>query len=55
VLLAGRVLQVTGAAALTALTLVIARQTVGKDKMGRFMGLLGAMSAIGTALGPTLG
>lgn len=38
-----------------ALTLVIARQTVGKNKVGRVMGLLGTMSAIGTALGPTLG
>ncbi len=55
VLLAGRVLQGAGAAALMALTLVIARQTVGKEKMGRVMGLLGTMSAIGTALGPTLG
>jgi MFS family permease len=55
VLLAGRVLQGAGAAALMALTLVIARQSVGKDKMGRVMGLLGTMSAIGTALGPTFG
>jgi MFS family permease len=55
ILLAGRAAQGAGAAALMALTLVIARQTVGKDKVGRVMGLLGTMSAIGTALGPTLG
>ncbi|MEZ5856762.1 MAG: MFS transporter [Hyphomicrobiaceae bacterium] len=54
-LLAGRAAQGGGAAALMALTLVIARQTVGKDKVGFVMGLLGTMSAIGTALGPTLG
>lgn len=54
-LLAGRAAQGAGAAALMALTLVIARQTVAKDKVGRVMGLLGTMSAIGTALGPTLG
>ncbi|MGE0766475.1 MAG: MFS transporter [Hyphomicrobiaceae bacterium] len=54
-LLAGRALQGAGAAALIALTLVLARQTVGRDKMGRIIGLLGTMSAVGTALGPTLG
>ena len=55
ILLAGRTAQGAGAAALMALTLVIARQTVDKDKVGRVMGLLGTMSAVGTALGPTLG
>jgi MFS family permease len=55
ILLAGRAAQGAGAAALMALTLVIARQTVGKDKVGRVMGLLGTMSAIGTALGPAVG
>src|SRR3982750_818905 len=30
-------------------------ETVPKEKTGRAMGLLGTMSAIGTALGPTLG
>jgi MFS family permease len=34
---------------------VLARQIVAKDAVGRVMGLLGTMSAIGTALGPSLG
>lgn len=55
VLLAGRTAQGAGAAALMALTLVIARQTTPKDNFGRVMGLLGTMSAVGTALGPSLG
>jgi len=55
ILLVGRAVQGTGAAALMALTLVIARQTVPKNKLGRVMGLLGTMSAIGTALGPAVG
>jgi MFS family permease len=54
-LIVGRAAQGVGAAALMALTLVIARQTVPKDAVGRLMGLLGTMSAIGTALGPTMG
>jgi MFS family permease len=55
VLIAGRAVQGVGAAALMALTLVIGRQIVPKDAVGRVMGLLGTMSAIGTALGPSLG
>jgi MFS family permease len=55
VLIVGRAVQGVGAAAIMALTLVIARQTVPKDAVGRVMGLLGTMSAIGTALGPTMG
>jgi MFS family permease len=55
VLIVGRAIQGVGAAALMALTLVMARQTVPKRAVGRVMGLLGTMSAIGTALGPTLG
>jgi MFS family permease len=55
VLIVGRAIQGVGAAALMALTLVMARQTVPKRAVGRVMGLLGTMSAIGTALGPTMG
>ena len=55
VLIAGRAMQGVGAAALMALTLALVRQTVPKEATGRAIGLLGTMSAIGTALGPTLG
>lgn len=55
VLVMGRAVQGAGAAALMAMPLVIARQTTAKAEVGRVMGLLGTMSAIGTALGPALG
>jgi MFS family permease len=38
-----------------ALTMAFVGETVPKEKTGRAMGLLGTMSAIGTALGPSLG
>ena len=38
-----------------ALTLTFVGETVAKEKFGSAMGLLGTMSAIGTALGPSLG
>jgi MFS family permease len=38
-----------------ALTMAFVGETVPKDRTGGAMGLLGAMSAIGTALGPSLG
>lgn len=38
-----------------ALTMAFVGETVPKAKTGRAMGLLGTMSAIGTALGPSLG
>jgi MFS family permease len=38
-----------------ALSMAFVADTVPKDKTGRAMGLLGTMSAIGTALGPSLG
>jgi MFS family permease len=38
-----------------ALTLAFVGETVPKERTGRAMGLLGTMSAIGTALGPSLG
>ena len=54
-LIAGRAAQGLGAAIMMALTLAIVGETVLKEKTGNAMGLLGTMSAIGTALGPTLG
>jgi MFS family permease len=54
-LVAARAAQGAGAALMMAMTLALAGGTVPKDRIGRAMGLLGTMSAIGTALGPTLG
>jgi EmrB/QacA subfamily drug resistance transporter len=54
-LIAARILQGCGAAVLMALTVAMVRETVTKEKTGSAMGLLGTMSAIGTALGPSLG
>jgi EmrB/QacA subfamily drug resistance transporter len=54
-LIAARALQGFGAAAMMALTLAFVGETVPKEKSGSAMGLLGTTSAIGTALGPTLG
>ncbi|WP_340118305.1 MFS transporter [Pelagibius sp. 7325] len=54
-LIAARALQGLGAAILMALTLALVRETIAKDKTGSAMGLLGTMSAVGTALGPSLG
>lgn len=55
VLIAVRVAQGTGAAVLMALTMAMATSAVAKEQTGRSVGLLGTMSAVGTALGPTLG
>lgn len=55
VLIAGRGLQGIGGAILMAMPLSIAREVVAKDRIGSAMGLFGTMSAIGTALGPSLG
>jgi len=54
-LIAARAAQGLGAAAMMALTMAFVGDTVSKEKTGSAMGLLGAMSAIGTALGPSLG
>jgi MFS family permease len=54
-LVAARVAQGLGAAAMMALALAFVGDTVPKGRSARAMGLLGAMSAIGTALGPSLG
>lgn len=54
-LIAARALQGLAAAVLMALTMALVADAVPKAGIGRAMGLLGTMSAIGTALGPTLG
>jgi len=54
-LIAARAMQGLGAAILMALTMALVRETVPKERTGSAMGLLGTMSAIGTALGPSLG
>jgi EmrB/QacA subfamily drug resistance transporter len=54
-LIAARAAQGLGAAIMMALAMAMAGETVGKARLGTAMGLLGTMSAIGTALGPTLG
>ncbi|VVO36023.1 MFS transporter [Pseudomonas fluorescens] len=54
-LIGGRALQGLGAAIMMALTMAFVGETVPKAKTGSAMGVLGTMSATGTALGPTLG
>jgi len=54
-LIAARAVQGLGAAIMMALTMAFVGETVSKEKTGSAMGLLGTMSAIGTALGPSLG
>ncbi|SMB35261.1 Major facilitator superfamily MFS_1 [Serratia proteamaculans] len=54
-LVGARALQGIGAAFLMTLAMALMRQTVSKARMGRAMGLLGTASALGTALGPSLG
>jgi EmrB/QacA subfamily drug resistance transporter len=54
-LIAARAAQGLGAAVMMALTMAFVGETVPKAKTGSAMGLLGTMSAVGTALGPTLG
>jgi EmrB/QacA subfamily drug resistance transporter len=54
-LISARALQGLGAAVMMALTIAFVGETVPKARTGSAMGLLGTMSAIGTALGPSLG
>lgn len=54
-LVAARALQGAGAAVMMALTLAVAAEMAPRARTGRAMGLLGSMSALGTALGPSLG
>src|SRR5438128_2380529 len=54
-LIAARAAQGLGAAIMMALAMAFVGETVSKERTGSAMGLLGTMSAIGTALGPSLG
>src|SRR5690349_21292977 len=51
-LIAARAAQGVGAAAMMALAMALVGETMPKATTGSAMGLLGTMSAIGTALGP---
>ena len=53
--IAARAAQGLGAAVMMALTLAFVGEAVPKARTGSAMGLLGTMSAVGTALGPSLG
>lgn len=55
VLVLGRAIQGIGGAVLVALPLSIVREMVSKERTGSALGLLGTMSAMGTALGPSVG
>ena len=54
-LIAARAAQGLGAAVMMALTIAFVGQTVPRERTGSAMGLLGTTSAVGTALGPSLG
>jgi MFS family permease len=54
-LVAARVVQGVGAAIMMALTLALVSEVVPQGRAGSAMGLLGTVSAVGTALGPALG
>jgi len=54
-LIAARAAQGLGAAVMMALAMALVGELVPKTRMGGAMGLLGTLSAIGTALGPSLG
>ncbi|QRM56909.1 MFS transporter [Sinorhizobium sp. BG8] len=55
VLVAGRAIQGLGGAVLLSLPLSVIRQVASKERTGSALGLLATMSAIGTALGPSVG
>lgn len=55
VLVAGRAVQGMGAAIMMALTVALVADAVPKQRTGSAVGLLGTVSAVGTALGPSLG
>ncbi|MEU6293899.1 MFS transporter [Streptomyces erythrochromogenes] len=54
-LIGARAAQGVGAAVMMALSMAFVADAVPKARTGRAMGLLGTMSAVGTALGPSLG
>ena len=53
--IAARAVQGLGAAAMMALTMAFVNDLVPRARLGSAMGLLGTTSAVGTALGPSLG
>lgn len=55
VLIAARAVQGAGAAIMMSLTMALVGDLMPNQQIGGAMGLLGTMSAIGTALGPSLG
>lgn len=55
VLIVARAAQGVGAAVMMAIGLAFVGDTIPRERTGRAMGLLGTMSAIGTAFGPSLG
>ncbi len=54
-LMAARTVQGVGAAFLMTISMALMRETASEARIGRAMGLLGTVSALGTALGPSLG
>lgn len=54
-LIGARILQGLGAAIMMAMALAMVGDTVAPERTGRVMGLLGTMSAVGTAMGPSVG
>lgn len=54
-LIGARAFQGLGAAIMMAMTLGMVGDTVTKENTGRVMGLLGTLSALGTAMGPSVG
>jgi EmrB/QacA subfamily drug resistance transporter len=54
-LIAARAAQGLGAGVMMTLALAFVGETVPKERTGSAMGLIGTMSAVGTALGPSLG
>lgn len=54
-LMAARAAQGVGAAFLMTISMALMRQMASEARIGRAMGLLGTVSALGTALGPSLG
>jgi len=54
-LIGARALQGVGAAFMMTLAMALMRQTANEAHVGQAMGLLGTVSALGTALGPSLG
>ncbi len=54
-LIAARAVQGSGAATMMALAIASVSDLVPKERTGSVMGLLGTVSAVGTALGPSLG